>query len=351
MPAVSIHSATIEWSLSGLSFDPLAELLAGLSPASPEDVAASSTKVRLELRPSPPEAAADPRDEGWVPAFFHGIVEAHRSESGFLVWDRASRVFIPRDGGVIDARIATPEQEVVRGSLKSVLQVSFALALRLQAGLFHLHAAALVLASGVPVFVVGESGAGKTSTTLALLEGPPGGRGADYLGDDTLYLTRAAPPGAEPGGDALHVVAFPREFHIGDSTLASVPRLGPLLGPLPHYGTKRPLDARLAYPGRFRPYLSLARDEKRALALFPTVAAGAPATEVVPLARAEAFGRFLGSSGAIVVEGIPGRDENLALLSALLGAVRCYEVRLGTDALADPAKAIAERVAQLEGRA
>jgi hypothetical protein len=52
-----------------------------------------------------------------------------------------------------------------------------------------------------------------------------------------------------------------------------------------------------------------------------------------------------------VVEGIPGRDENLALLSALLGAVRCYEVRLGTDALADPAKAIAERVAQLEGRA
>jgi len=66
--------------------------------------------------------------------------------------------------------------------------------------------------------------------------------------------------------------------------------------------------------------------------------------------RRGAFGRFLRSSGAIAVEGIPGRDENLALLSALLGAVRCYEVRLGKDALAEPVRAIAEKVGALARR-
>jgi hypothetical protein len=48
-----------------------------------------------------------------------------------------------------------------------------------------------------------------------------------------------------------------------------------------------------------------------------------------------------------VCEGVPGREENLALLSALLGAVRCHEIRLGADALEDPARAIAARVAAL----
>ncbi len=344
MPAVSIHGVTIAWSLSGLASDPLAEFLAGLASASPEADAHASPIVHITLRPSAPEASADPRGEGWKPSFFHGIVEAHHGPRGFLVWDRASRVFIPHGGAPIDAQIA-PEREVVRGSLKTALQVAFALALRPQ-GLFHLHAAALVLPSGVPVFVVGGSGAGKTSTTLALLEGRDASDGADYLGDDTLYLGRMAPGAAAPDG-ALHVVAFPRDFHIGEATLAAVPRLAPLLGPLPAYGTKRPLDARRAYPGRFRPSFALTGAEAGgALALFPSVVA-APVTEVVPLARAAAFGRLLASSGAIVCEGVPGREENLALLSALLGAVRCYEVRLGADALADPASAIAGKIAAL----
>jgi hypothetical protein len=331
MPAVSLHGVTIAWSVAGLSDDPLAVLLAGLAPVSPETIDPESrTTVRIELRPAPSSTSADPRGEGWTPAFFHGVVEAHRGPRGFLVWDGATRVFIPPSGTPIEAFVATPDRELHPGSLSTTLQVVLAIALR-SMGLFHLHAAALVLASGVPVIVVGGHGAGKTSTTLALLEA-----GADYLGDDALYLTRTTP------SSPLEVVAFPREFHLGPATLATFPRLEALALPLPPLGRKRPVDPRVAYPGRFRASFALAGDGP-ALALFPSIVAE-PVTTIVPLARAEAFGRFLGSSGAVVVDGVPGRDENLALLSALLGSVRCYEVRLGGDAILDSRRAIANRI-------
>jgi len=41
-----------------------------------------------------------------------------------------------------------------------------------------------------------------------------------------------------------------------------------------------------------------------------------------------------------------GRTSNLALLRDALAASRCFELRLGRDALADPAAAVAARVAQ-----
>lgn len=330
MPAVSLHGATVKWSLAGGVRDPLAELLAVFGPSSD---AAAGAGVVFEFRSAAASAAADPRGEGWEPSFFHGAVEAFRGPGGFLIWDHATRVFVPLGGGAIQAEIAPLEREVTVGSTSTAMQLALILALR-PLGFFHLHAAAVVLPSGTPVLVVGGTGAGKTTTTLGLLEG----ESSLYLGDDSLYVTASADAGALD-----LVVAFPRAFHLGPTTLSAFPRLTPLAGPPPAHTDKRSVDPSRAYPGRFRPTITLPRSPRRALALFPSVA-GTPLTSVTPLDRAEAFGRLLASSGAIVVDGVPGRDANLAALRALLDAVECYEIGLGDDVVTEPERAIGRRV-------
>ena len=313
MPSLLLHTTPIVWSIEGLASDPLAGVLSMLDAGHAGGVGPS---VRFALRPASSRGTADPRLEGWEPSFFHGDVQAYRRGGAFLLSDRASRVTLPPvvvgvvEGGsaTIEAEIAPPEREPWPGSTAALLQIALMTAVR-RVGIFHLHAAALASPEGHVVLVVGDSGAGKTTTTLALLEA-----GADYLGDDTLFLA------AEAGG--VRVIAFPRAFHLGAATLAAFPRLEPLAGPPSSPGEKRPLDPRAAFPGRARP--SVALTPGRVLALFPAVGDG-PVTELGPVPRADAFGHLLASSAALVVEGLPGREENFAILGALLATARCVE--------------------------
>jgi hypothetical protein len=325
MPAASLHGVTLAWSCEGLAIDPLAETLAMVEPAA----ANGDQTLHFTLRPADPSAAEDPRAEGWEPSFFHGIVQAYRRGDAFLLHDRASRVLLPAVGP-IEAAVAPPEREVEPGSAGAMLQIAVALGLR-RFGLYHLHAAALRDEAGRAMLVVGGSGAGKTSTTLALLEA-----GASWLGDDALFLAASA--------GSVRVAAFPRAFHLGPATIAAFPRLAPLTGAPGGRGTKRPLEPRLAWPGR--QLTEVAPAAGRTLAIFPTVT-GAEVTEIVPMARADAFGLLLASSAALVLPGLPGREANLGLLQGLLAVSRCHELRLGRDALADPGEAVARRIARL----
>lgn len=323
MPSASLHGVDLAWSCEGLAIDPLGELFSMLDPV---DLAFEGERreLRFTLRPATAAAAAaDPRGEGWEPAFFHGIVQAYGGPGGFILSDRASQVRIPREGSPIDCEIAPRERDPLPGSAAAMLQIALTIALRTRR-LYHLHAAALVHPSGAAVLVVGSSGAGKTTTTLALLES-----GYDYLGDDTLFL-RASPRGVD-------LVAFPREFHLGPATLDAFPRLAPLAGAPSGRGDKRPVDPRRAYPEKHRAFLEITGAPL--LALFPSVTTAAT-TGLAPIPRADAFGHLLASSAALVIEGVAGRDENLALLSALLGPARCFELSLGRDVLSGPTGAI-----------
>jgi hypothetical protein len=325
VPRVALYGTTLGWSCEGLSSDPLADLLAFLSPPPAE----GPSTIHFTLRPAAPGSGSDPRTAGFVPSFFHGIVQAYEVPVGFLLWDRVSRVSVPLDGSPVVADIVAPDQEIIAGSTAVMLQLALMLALRRER-LFHLHAAALIHRSGAGVLVVGGSGAGKTTTTLSLLEA-----GSSYLVDDCLFLRRL------PASGSIDVLAFPREFHLGPATLAAFPRLAPLAGPPSARADKRPVDPRVAYPDRHQRAWTPARGA--ALAVFPTIIDAAETT-LAPISKAEAFGHLLASSAALVIAGIPHREENLTLLRDLLEVSSCRELRLGRDALIDPRGVVAERL-------
>jgi hypothetical protein len=325
VPCVALYGTTLAWSCEGLERDPLAELLSFLAPPA----ALGPAAIHFTLKPALPGAGLDPAPEGFVPSFFHGIVQAYAAADGFLLWDHASRIHVPLDGSPIVATLVPRDRELIPGSTAVMLQIALTLALRRER-LFHLHAAAVVHPSGGGVLVVGGSGAGKTTTTLALLEA-----GYAYLVDDCLFLRRL------PSSSQIDVLAFPREFHLGPATLRAFPRLAALAGPLSARADKRPVDPREAYPDRAREAWSPRRGA--ALAVFPVVTDDAETT-LAPIPKAEAFGHLLASSAALVIAGIPNRDENLGLLRELLEITRCRELRLGRDALIDPRGIVADRL-------
>jgi len=323
MPHISLHGLPISWLCERGAPDPVADLLGALWPV--EAGEPQSGGVSILVRAASESAAESPDAEGCSPVFFQGVVQAYRGGPGaddaFLLWDRASRVRVPLDGSPIVADIAPASREVVPGSAAIMLHIALAIALRRE-GLFHLHAAALAHPSGAGVLVAGGSGAGKTTTAIALIEA-----GYAYLGDDTLFFRPAPATSSDERQPSVEILAFPREFHVGPATLRANPRLKKLARPRAGYAPKLALDPRRAFPGRHRLALSSPR-----VALFPSIA-DAHSTEMAPLSKADAFGRLLASSAAILIDGVPRRAENITLLQTIVEGASCHEIRLGRDVL------------------
>lgn len=347
MPRASLFGIELAWSSEHLAVDPVARLLEGLDPPSSS---ASSPGVQIRLRPATQRSAADPLAEGARPSFFQGVVQAYRVEPEnaaqpptFLLWDRASRVFVHLAPGcpLIEAEIAPEDREPAPGSALGMLQIALTLALRCH-GFFHLHAAGLIHPSGAGVLIAGGSGAGKTTATLALLEAnllysylylylnssSCALHSYSYLGDDSLFLAARA--------NSVSVLAFPRAFHLGPETLSAFPRLRPLADPKAGARGKLALDPRLAFPGRAR-----AAIEAPALVILPRISLASTESFITPISRDDALFSLIASSAALLIDGLPGRPENLALLPKLLPRFGAFELSLGKDVLASPAAALA----------
>ena len=321
MARFRFHHLVVE-TRSALPVDPAAHLLAPLPPAE----AGAAVDLVLETRPAEPGDLA-PRLAG-PPAFDHGgLVLRVGGGAVELCWDRTrftvEAVPVPRAVGLVDpALLATPL------GLHAVAQVPalMALAAALRArGVFHLHAACLVLPGDRPVLVPALAGSGKSTLAGALI-----GAGASYLGDDTLWVTRR--------GGAPRLLALPREFHLAERSAAALGLTGLLETGHESLAGKRRLDAARAFPGRF-----LWEAGPPAGIVLPRIT-GEAATQLEEAGPADALGLLLESSALVATRGLPGGAAHLPLLGELADGARVVRAGLGLDLLSDPV-GVARRIA------
>ncbi len=305
----------------GLSPDPLARLLAPLPAAGPSE----PVDLLLEARPAAGAELA-PRLPG-APAFSFGGM-ALRIEGGVVELTTAGARFtvdalpLPRAVGLVDpAALATPLDLHVMAQLP----VLFALAAAARArGVYHLHAACVVLAGDRTVLVPALAGSGKSTLAAAMVAA-----GAGYLGDDTVFLARL--------DGAPRLLALPREFHLSEASARAVGLAGALEGGHATLAGKRRLDAAAAFPGRFR-----WQAPAPTAILLPRLT-GEATSRLSPAGPADALGLLLESSVLVATRGLPGGPGHLPLLGELADGARVRHAELGLDLLAD-GPAVARRL-------
>lgn len=294
----SVHGVVIEHT-SDLVDDPMAGFFSafGVSDDPPTMSMRVSRTVALPARPAK------------RPVYFLGAVQVSRDDDGWSLFDGDTRVDVARDGSRIDATVGGGEVPPLVGG---ILHAALLLALRL-VGFFEMHAAGVVFGDA-SALLIGDAGVGKTTALFSCVQ-----HDARFLSDDRVLFR-----------DATRLLAYPREAHLSEATIAALPTLAgvTLHGPSMHQ--KRRGDVRAVLPDR---YVASA-PWPRAL-VFPELVAGV--TSVAPVSAADALGRLIEASALAAVEEVPGGRMNLVKLGAMADAVPGFALRLGRDALDRPA--------------
>lgn len=246
---------------------------------------------RVERGPSAPRPAR--HDAFYGPS----LVVAHAAE--IRVW--SPRADLRTTAGGVSGYASEP----------CALEASLALhALAAHAGLAHVHAA-LVRLDGRTILAPGGTGAGKTSTALAV-----GRHGGELLADDAVYVDSDG-------------VAWPvrRPPHVTDTTLRAHPGIE-VLGPVRDGAlAKNRIRAPIAEPAAPRSIDAIILPSIDPLGF----------TRVERVEPAVVFPALVGTSALLPLDGLPRREELLDIL-ATLAAVPAARLLAGPDALLDPAR-------------
>lgn len=299
-------------------------VLARLGLADPHEVPSLSLQIRVHHEPCvlSEEHSRDPR-------FFFGLSQGYVTEQGYALRDAGSTAVVDcvrRDVAIAMYRDAVTG--VCPATTPGLVHSALSLALR-EWELFELHAACVV-DRDLAALIVGDSGSGKTSTTLAMIAA-----GASFLADDRVLLRRAS--------GAVQVCAYPRDFHVTDRTLGAHQALRDRvsLGEGTAFDHKRLLDGYAVFSQRF-----VRSWEARRVLVLPSIR-GESGTLVRRVSASEGFGHLLGSSALALVDGVRKRSENLAILRDLANESIAFEVELGREWLENPAQSATLLWAQL----
>jgi hypothetical protein len=182
-------------------------------------------------------------------------------------------------------------------------------------GLFNIHAAGAAR-NGRALLIAGPSGAGKTTLSIALARA-----GFDFLGDDTLFLTRA--------GDGLQVCAFPDEVDVTASTAEFFPELASLTASPRQPGwPKWSFRVESAFGGT-----RIAWAAEPAAIVFPRMV-DEPKSCLEPLSGQRGLLELLPN---ILLTHPDACQAHLRILADLTSHVPCYELAMNRDVLALPA--------------
>ncbi len=243
-----------------------------------------------------------------------------RTAVGLIVCDREESWLTIDPAGVVCGVLARTGD----GEPPGVLLAALLIALRVN-GVYGLHAAA-VCTEGRALVLVGDSGAGKSTTATALANA-----GCGYLGDDGVLLR-------EHSGEVELLAHWP-SFRLTDQVLASFATLRPFLT-RPAASTKWQLDASAAFPGRHvtnwlgpMTLLFLERSAQRK-------------TRMSPLTLREATGLLIAQSNGLSLDCHPDPRRHLALLALLARRAQIARLELGNEWLEDPSGAACSLIEQ-----
>src|SRR4029079_14645025 len=116
------------------------------------------------------------------PAFIQGELRGWPQRGGWLLLDHSSELLVSADGTSITGEVALDGAHESAFFAQRTLLGALVIALRSH-GVFHVHAGSVVDPNGVSVVIVGTAGAGKSTTTVALVR-----QGFRYLSDDVLFV-------------------------------------------------------------------------------------------------------------------------------------------------------------------
>jgi hypothetical protein len=272
----------------------------------PADPAGAVVRVLASDGPSADARSSAPPTlrMGNVAAWLEGDRATLDGTSGFRgVVDLASRSAELRVPAVADPARTDP----AAWTLFSAATLAAALLLG-RMGRALAHAAAVVGPDGRAWLLVGDSHAGKTTTSANLLQA-----GWRYVSDDQVVLYRAADGG-------LRVEGWPRPFHLDEGWEGGAP--------LHRRGTT---DPRERWPGRWT------RTAPLAGLLFPRVEAERP-TAREPLPASDALARLLRQSPWLLAD--RGAAPRVLLLLQEAASLPAYALRLGLDTYADPERLV-----------
>lgn len=280
-----------------------------------DDAAATARAIELELHSRPPGPA--------LPSAL--FVEAD-ARGRLVVRDANAEAIVDLESMRIDVRGFSEPTVTQRSATATVITTALQLALREQETI-RLHAGVVLLPdqSGA-IALAGDSGSGKTTCTLALLQS-----GCVPMGDDQAFLRQKA--------DEWEFLTSGRSFRLTPRTLSAYPQLRAYCGGLlPELGKHELRISELVRPvERFRGRVRL---------LFPRLTRSRD-TSLSDMSVAEAIGELMVASPLVTV-GAPAQvRRHLRLLQGLAEGSGPAWLNLARDVLEQPRAAAGRILGQL----